>query len=692
MSILDGLNEKQREAVLHTDTPLLVLAGAGSGKTRVITHKIMYLIKEKGIPLHRILAITFTNKAAQEMKERVKKSLFLEEEPEWISTFHSLSAKILRKEAQNLGLGRDFVIYDEEDSKKTIKDIVKELNLDTELYKPEKIKSIISSIKQDMDETALDFYEFTMPHIREIYKKYQETLKNNNAVDFDDLILLTVKLFKENPFILKNWQDKFDYILVDEYQDTNKIQHELLKLLVGNRNCITVVGDPQQCIYTWRGAHPDNILEFEKDFPETKIIKLERNYRSTPNILNTANKIIQKSKGRWKEKVLELWTDKEEGEKVKLAPLPTDKKESEFIAWKISGYVEKGYSYSDIAVLVRMSFLTRNIEEALLKLNIPYQIIGGVKFYERAEIKDILAYLKFALNPKDTQAFKRIINLPPRGIGEKTILKIKEFYENDWLQAVYDAYDSMSKKIQLALQEFLEVIEYVKEHGNSKPAETAKAVYDSINYEDYLMNKYPNDWEDRVANVKELFNALDEVEKSGKTLSEFLEESALSQAQDNIENSNSVKVMTIHAAKGLEFPIVFIAGVEEGIFPSGRAFEDPEQMEEERRLFYVAITRAMEKVYITYAKQRYSFGGKPLETKPSRFLKDIKDDLEILGKKKPKNKALSFSQNGELKVGQLVRHDIFGKGVVKSISGNRATVIFENVGEKTIRKDFLKGA
>jgi len=348
-----------------------------------------------------------------------------------------------------------------------------------------------------------------------------------------------------------------------------------------------------------------------------------------------------------------------------------------------------------------MSYLSRNIEEAFIKHNIPYQVIGGVKFYERAEIKDILAYLRFALIPTDTQAFKRIINLPSRGIGEKTIQKIKQFYETDWLQALHDAYPSLSKKIQLRLQEFLELIEYVRNHANTSPANTAKYVVDVIKYEDYLMDKY-KDWEDRVANIHELFNALKEIEKSGKTFMEFLEESSLSQAQDNLENSNTVKIMTVHAAKGLEFPVVFIAGLEDGIFPSGRSFEDIEQMEEEKRLFYVAITRAKEKLFMTYAKQRASFSGYLNETKPSRFLKSIKDSVKILAdrslvkksQKSPKpaasygNKA--FSSSSDIRIGQLVKHDVFGKGVVKSISGNKATVIFENVGEKQIIKDFLK--
>ncbi|NPA51395.1 MAG: UvrD-helicase domain-containing protein [Aquificae bacterium] len=690
MSVLENLNEKQKEAVLHTQTPLLVLAGAGSGKTRVITHKITYLINEKHIPLDKILAITFTNKAAQEMKQRIKKTLSLEKEPQWISTFHSLCVKILRQEAQNIGLDKNFVIYDEEDSKKTLKDILKELNLDLETYKPEKTKSIISSIKQDMDESILEFYEFTMPHIRQIYQKYQDTLKQNNAVDFDDLLLLTVELFLKNREILHKWQSKFDYILVDEYQDTNKIQHKLLKLLTGDRTCITVVGDPQQCIYTWRGANPNNILEFEKDFPNTKIIKLEKNYRSTTQILQTANKIISNSKGKWKEKVLKLWTENKEGEKVKLAVLSTDKKESEFIARKIKDYKSQGYLYSDMTVLIRMSFLTRNIEEALLRADIPYQIIGGVKFYERAEIKDILAYLKISLNPKDTQAFKRIINLPPRGIGQKTIDKIKQYYKTDWIQAVYDAYDEFSNKVKLGLQSFLELVQYVQKYANQQPAQTAKYIYDAIDYENYLQNKYTNDWEDRVANIKELFNALQEVEKSGKTLTQFLEESSLSQAQDNLENTNTVKIMTIHASKGLEFPIVFIAGLEEGIFPSGRAFEDIEQMEEERRLFYVAVTRAKEKVYLTYAKQRSSFGNRFQETKQSRFIKEIKEELEILGKKRPP-KTQKKVISDELRIGQLVSHELFGKGVIKSINDNRVTVIFEKEGEKTLKKGFLKG-
>ncbi len=700
MDILEELNKEQREAVTYFSSPLLVLAGAGSGKTRVITYKIIFLIKNLGIPLNRILAITFTNKAAQEMKERVKDALHLDEEPQWISTFHSLSAKIMRIEAEAIGYNKNFVIYDEEDSKKVIKDVLKELDINDEIYKPEKIKSIISQIKQYSDRSILDFYTISMPHLPKILEKYEEHLALSNAMDFDDLLLNVVKLFRENPDILEKWQNRFDYVLVDEYQDTNKIQHEILKMIVGNRDCITVVGDPQQCIYTWRGAHPENILDFEKDFPDTKIIKLERNYRSTGIILDTANRIISRSKGRWREKVLKLWTDKEGGEKPQLVILETDKQEANFISKKIRQLIDEGYKYSDIAVLIRMSYLSRNLEEYMVKYNIPYQIVGGLKFFERAEIKDILAYLRFAFQPKDTQAFKRIINLPARGIGEKTVQKISSFKETDWLQALNDSYEHLPSRIKVKVQEFLEIIDTVRKYGNEKPSEMARYIFDAIEYENYLMSKYPKDWEDRLANVKELFNALKEVERAGKTLLDFLEESSLSQAQDNIENNNTVKIMTVHASKGLEFPVVFIAGLEEGIFPSGKSFEDMEQLEEERRLFYVAVTRAKEKLILTTSKLRPTYTGKYAETKLSRFIEDIKENLKKLTTRKRFSKEKHTEKNtpvrsyippsSTFRVGELVKHDVFGKGVIRHLSGNSAKVLFEKVGEKTIRTDFLK--
>lgn len=684
--ILEGLNERQKEAVLHFGSPLLVLAGAGSGKTKVITHKIMYLVKALGVDINRILAITFTNKAANEMKERVEKALG--EKPPWVMTFHSLCVRILRIEAENFGFDRNFVIYDEEDSKKVIKKVLKELNLDEEKLKPDKIKDIISKAKQEEDpEYVIDLYSISMPMIKNIYEKYQEELKKANAFDFDDLLVVTVKLLSKRHEVLDRWQAKFDYILVDEYQDTNKIQHQLLKLLVGSKDGLTVVGDPAQCIYTWRGATPDNILEFEKYFPNTRIIKLERNYRSTKKILDCANSVISKASARWQEKVLKLWTDKDHGEDIQLKILPTEKDEAVFIAKTIKS---KNEPYSDFAVLVRMSFLTRNLEEAMIKAGIPYQIVGGLRFYERAEVKDIISYLRMALNPRDFASFERSITTPSRGIGDKTIQAISAYFNGDWIEACQKAAANLPKKAREAVLGYVDIIHRLRSEIDDSYTQAVRWLIQEIDYQTYLQKEYERDWEDRLENIGELISALEEAENSGKSLEEFLEETALSQAQDNIEDSNSVKIMTVHAAKGLEFKTVFIAGLEDGIFPSGRAFDDPSQMEEERRLFYVAVTRAKEHLYLTLAKTRHSFSNKPLQTKPSRFLNDIKEHLKP--PQKADNSIKKPELDGEFKVGQLVKHDIFGKGVIKSINNRRATIIFENAGEKTIDLSFIKPA
>lgn len=682
--ILEGLNERQKEAVLHFGSPLLVLAGAGSGKTKVITHKIMYLVKALGVDINRILAITFTNKAANEMKERVERALG--EKPPWVMTFHSLCVRILRIEAENFGFDRNFVIYDEEDSKKVIKKVLKELNLDEEKLKPDKIKDIISKTKQEDDpEYVIDLYSISMPMVKTIYEKYQQELKKANAFDFDDLLVVTVNLLSKKHQVLDRWQGKFDYILVDEYQDTNKIQHQLLKLLVGSKDGLTVVGDPAQCIYTWRGATPDNILEFEKSFPGTRVIKLERNYRSTKKILDCANSVISKASARWQEKVLKLWTDKDHGEDIQLKILPTEKDEAVFIARTIKSRNEP---YSDFAVLVRMSFLTRNLEEAMIKAGIPYQIVGGLRFYERAEVKDIISYLRMAVNPRDFASFERSITTPSRGIGDKTIQAISAHFDGDWVEACQKAAANLPKKTKEAVLGYIDVIRRLRSEIDVSYTKAVRWLIQEIDYQTYLQKEYERDWEDRVENIGELISAFEEAENSGKTLEEFLEETALSQAQDNIENSNSVKIMTVHAAKGLEFKTVFIAGLEDGIFPSGRAFDDPSQMEEERRLFYVAVTRAKEHLYLTLAKTRHSFSNKPLQTKPSRFLNDIKEHLKPL--QKPDNSVKKPAADGEFKVGQLVKHDVFGKGVIKSISNRRATIIFENAGEKTIDLSFIK--
>lgn len=682
--ILEGLNERQREAVLYFDSPLLILAGAGSGKTKVITHKIMYMVKNLGIDINRILAITFTNKAANEMKERVQNALG--ENPTWIMTFHSLCVRILRFEADSFGFDRNFTIYDEEDSKKVIKKILKELNISEEKLKPDRIKDIISKAKHhDNPDDIIDLYSISIPIVKTIFEMYESELKKSHAFDFDDLLVKTVKFLENNHDILSKWQNKFDYILVDEYQDTNKIQHQLLKLLVGSTDKLTVVGDPAQCIYTWRGATPENILEFENSFPNTKIIKLEKNYRSTKKILDCANTVISKSSGRWQSKILKLWTEKDHGEDIRLIILPTEKEEADFIAKTIKSN-SGGLNLSEFAVLVRMSFLTRNLEEAMLRFGIPYQIVGGLRFYERAEIKDIVSYLRVAINPKDYTSFERSITTPPRGIGEKALQIINSNFKQDWIESTKISLDSLPKKTKQAVEKYIDLIDFIKQNSAISISDTVRELLREIDYESYLQKEYEKDWEDRIQNVEEFIHATKEAEKSGKTLQEFLEDITLSQAQDNIDNEDNVKIMTIHAAKGLEFKTVFVAGLEEGIFPSGKAFDDPSQMEEERRLFYVAITRAKENLYLTLSKSRQSFSSKPLQTKPSRFLNDIKEHI----KKPEKTQQFQNSKHQEFRVGQLVRHEIFGRGVIKSIVNKRAVVIFEKVGEKTIDVSFLK--
>ncbi len=704
-NILESLNEEQKKAVLHIDTPLLVLAGAGSGKTRVITHKIMYLIKEKKIPLDKILAITFTNKAGSDMRERVKKSLNLTSEPRWVLTFHSLALKILRFEIDSIDLSKDFVVYDEEDSLNLLKDIFAELNIQADKQDLKRIKEIISDIKQSDDEFVLEIYRQKERFIDDIFNLYQKKLVESNAVDFDDILIKAVKLFEEREDILQKWRDRFDYILVDEYQDTNKIQHKLLKQLVGDRSCITVVGDPQQCIYTWRGAHPENILDFEKDFPNTKIIKLERNYRSTKKILDLANKIIQKSSGKWRKKVLVLWTDKIGNEDITLYKLPSEKYESKFIVEMVKRYNSKGYKYSDMAVLIRMGYLSRILEEDFVKANIPYQIIGGLKFYERAEIKDLIGYIRFSINPNDTQAFKRIINLPPRQLGDKTIKELERIKVErglnwiDTLKLVLENSDllKLNKKQREGIKNFLSIIDTIKTLGNVRPYEALTYLIDEIDYYQFLKQKYPKDYQDRVNNVEELKKVFLELDKQKKSLTEFLEETTLSQGQDSLENNNSVKIMTVHASKGLEFPIVFLPALEEGIFPSGKSLINPIELEEERRLFYVAITRAKEHLILSLAEKRTSFNGKLLKSKASRFLKDIREDIKVKKlsldrkiKTSEKKVIVSTVSTGSVKKGDMVRHKKYGKGFVVEVNHPFATVIFEKEGEKRIKIDFLE--
>ena len=622
--ILDNLNPQQKEAVEHFGSPLLVLAGAGSGKTRVITQKIAWLVKKKGLKASRILAITFTKKAAREMQERVEQLLSVK--PRWISTFHAFCVRVLRESIASLELGFDkkFLIYDEDDSLKIIKAILRNMNMD--IKEADKAKAVISKAKQEYRENITD-YITKLPYPASAYAplatQYQIDMERSNAMDYDDLIYYVVDMLIRKPEVRKHWQERFDYILIDEYQDTNKIQYLLVNLLVGKAGNICVVGDPQQCIYTWRGAHPMNILDFTTEHNASEK-KLEINYRSTKKILDIANKIISGADRIWEGRVLELSTvNNEEGE-VRYTRNADDKSECSFIAKKIRALADKGYRYSDMAILMRMSFVSRGIEHSFINYGIPYEIIGGAAFYDRAEIKDILAYFRLMINKKDKTAFERVLNTPPRSIGTKTLLRIREAYETDWIQALKET--RLSQKQRANADRLIEIIEKYCEMVENKPYSVLMDLIEDINYNVYLKEHYKEDFEDRKGNISELANVLKPVEAEGKLFSDFLEDNILSNDQDRIGDADSVKVMTIHAAKGLEFPVVFVVALEEEIFPSARAIENISGLEEERRLFYVAVTRAKERLYLSSAAVRMRYGDISM-TYRSRYIEEIEDDV-----------------------------------------------------------------
>ena len=622
--ILDSLNPQQKEAVVHFGSPLLVLAGAGSGKTKVITHKIAWLVKEKKIRPNRILAITFTRKAAREMQERVEHLLSVK--PMWISTFHAFCVRILRENIAELekGFTRKFLIYDESDSLKVIKGVLQAMHRDPK--DADTVRAVISKAKQEYRDNVFDYIArlpFPASSFAPVYRQYQAELEKSDAMDYDDLIYFVVDMFVRKPQVGKMWQERFDYILVDEYQDTNKIQYALVNLLVGAGGNICVVGDPQQCIYTWRGAHPLNILNFSRDH-DARETKLEVNYRSTRKILDIANKVIARADRIWEGKILELSSSRQEEGEIQYVRNDDGNEESSFIAGQIRYLHDKGYAYADMAVLMRMSFVSRGIEHAFVKYGIPYEIVGGHAFYDRAEIKDILSYLRFAANKKDKAGFERIINVPPRSIGEKTLLKIKEHYATDWIQALKDT--KLPPRQRANADRLVKIVESYEALIEDKPYLVLMELLNDIDYSSYLTERYKDDYEDRKGNISELANVLKALEADGKPFSEFLEDHILSSDQDRIGNGDSVKVMTIHAAKGLEFPAVFVMALEEEIFPSGRALENPSQLEEERRLFYVAVTRAKERLYLTSASYRMRFGNTMFSTQ-SRYVDEIEDEL-----------------------------------------------------------------
>lgn len=638
MSIYDTLNREQKEAVMETEGPLLLLAGAGSGKTRCITHRIAYLIDECGVKPWNILAITFTNKAAGEMRERVDKLVGFGADQVWVSTFHSLCVRILRRHIDRLGFENGFTIYDADDQKTVMKGICRRLNIDTKTYKERALLGAISSAKDELisvREYELDAAnDFGKAVYAKAYREYQETLQKNNALDFDDLIVKTVELFKNCPEILDSYQERFQYIMVDEYQDTNTAQFELVKLLAQKYRNLCVVGDDDQSIYKFRGANIRNILDFEKYFPEAKVIKLEQNYRSTQSILDAANAVISNNEGR-KDKA--LWTDRGAGNKIHFRSFDNAYEEAEFIAEDICKKVKKeGAAYKDCAVLYRTNAQARLLEERMIMEGVPYNVVGGTNFYARAEIKDILAYLKTVDNGRDEVAVRRILKVPKRGIGETTVEKLEDYAKMRDI-GLYDAMELADEIMSLGksaakIRSFVQLIRgFRKEALTLSVAELIQYIVEKIGYAEYLQDNYDEDGDDRLENVEELITKAVNYQETHEepNLTDFLAEVALVAEIDNVtEDDNRVLLMTLHSAKGLEFPNVYLAGMEDGLFPSYMTIisDDHSDIEEERRLAYVGITRAMNDLTITYARMRMTRGEtqyNPL----SRFVREIPEDL-----------------------------------------------------------------
>lgn len=648
MSIYDTLNEPQREAVLHADGPLLILAGAGSGKTRVLTHRIAYLIEELGVNPWNILAITFTNKAAGEMRQRVDDLVGFGSESIWVSTFHSMCVRILRRFIDRLGYDSRFTIYDTDDQKTLMKAVCKKVDIDTKRFKERMLLSVISSAKNEMilpEEFELNAGgDFAQLKIAKVYREYEAQLKANNALDFDDLLVKTVQLLQTQPDVRENYQERFRYIMVDEYQDTNTVQFKLVSLLAGKYRNLCVVGDDDQSIYKFRGANIRNILDFEKEYPDAKVIKLEQNYRSTGNILNAANGVISNNKGR-KDKT--LWTANGEGEKISLRQFDTAYDEAEFIAEDIKKEVRDGASYNDNAVLYRTNAQSRLLEEKFIAMNIPYKIVGGINFYARREIKDILAYLKTVDNGQDDLSVRRIINVPKRGIGLTTINRIQEaadarglsFYEALLAPEMIPGVGRSASK----LDSFAALIEYFKGQAEKESlTDLLNEILDMTGYAQNLEADDEIDAESRLQNIEELLNKAaayeEDCEDRGEkaTLSGFLEEVALVADIDSLEEDQDyVVLMTLHSAKGLEFPHVYLAGMEDGLFPSYMTItgDDPEELEEERRLCYVGITRAEQKLTLTCARKRM-VRGETQYNRISRFVTEIPPELLDTGSRK----------------------------------------------------------
>ncbi|MCH4171700.1 MAG: DNA helicase PcrA [Lactobacillus sp.] len=635
--LLAKLNDKQKEAVQTTEGPLLIMAGAGSGKTRVLTHRVAYLIEEKGVTPWHILAITFTNKAAKEMKERVGQLLDQEDaEAVWVSTFHALCVRILRRESEKIGYSRSFTIADPSEQLTLVKQILRRLNIDPKQFDPRSILNNISNAKNELI-TPEDYHAETLFEevVQKVYSQYQRSLQADQAMDFDDLIMLTIQLFQADRPTLSFYQNKFQYIHVDEYQDTNEAQYMLVKMLAAQYHNLCVVGDADQSIYGWRGANMNNILNFEKDYTDAKTVMLEQNYRSTKHILKAANDVIQNNQVR---KPKNLWTDNQEGPKITYYRGQSEQDESLYVINQIQQQMtEAHYHYGDFAILYRTNAQSRVIEENLIKANVPYKIVGGHKFYDRREIKDVLAYLRLIANPKDDMSFNRVINVPKRGIGPGTLEKLRDFADEQnasLLEACLNIDTSnIGGRARGNLGDFGNIIYDLRQQvANLSLTDLTQAMLDKTGYLEALKKQNNLEANTRIENIEELLSVTQKFDESYEPENEdsdkfvdFLADLALVSDQDDLEEASEVTLMTLHAAKGLEFPVVFLIGMEEGIFPLARAAQDEDQLEEERRLAYVGITRAQKKLYLTNAYARVLY-GRTQSNPASRFISEIDDD------------------------------------------------------------------
>lgn len=738
---MEGMNDRQKEAVLHTEGPLLILAGAGSGKTRVLTHRTAYLIEEKGVNPYNIMAITFTNKAAGEMRERIDELVGYGSESVWVSTFHSTCVRILRRYIDRIGFSTNFTIYDADDQKTLMKDICKRLSIDTKIYKEKMFLNVISHLKDELVDPITFSLQAQGDYVKQkqaqVYQEYQAALRNNNALDFDDLIVKTVELFKTDADVLDYYNERFRYIMVDEYQDTNTAQFQLIRLLAKKYKNLCVVGDDDQSIYKFRGANIYNILNFEKEFPDAEVIKLEQNYRSTGNILNAANGVISNNVGR-KEKV--LWTENEEGEKIDFKEFDTAYEEADYVAGDIQKKVKKGqYHYKDCAVLYRTNAQSRLFEERFIVSNIPYKIVGGVNFYARKEVKDLLAYLKTIDNARDDLAVRRIINVPKRGIGATTLNRVQDYAiekEINFYTALKMAEDIPSLGRSAAkIKPFVTFIQAMRSKLEfMSPSQILEDIIEETGYVAELEAEDTDEARARIENINELVSKVVSYEESEEnpTLSGFLEEVALVADIDSLDDeSDYVVLMTLHSAKGLEFPQVYLAGMEDGLFPSYMSItsDNPtEEIEEERRLCYVGITRAKKNLAITAARSRM-IRGETQYNRVSRFVKEIPRELlsgeiqrekvrdeedarppvYIKAKQSFRAKPMALQQSAPAKsfssgntakialdyaVGDTVKHMKFGEGIVKQIiEGGRdyeVTVDFKTAGVKKMFASFAK--